>query len=172
MFGHSDNQQTNNVTNGQDTGATGAEPIAQDSSLEAPDTSYNQSSIPSAPLPASPFPPQNPFTTPSATSNPITKPDLSAGSSATTPASTGTPVDNGLLDIKQKALQELSPLVDHLEQTPEEKFKTTMMMIQASDDQSLLPAAYDAAQAITDEKAKAQALLDVVNEINYFTQTK
>jgi hypothetical protein len=45
-----------------------------------------------------------------------------------------------------------------------------MMMIQASDDQSLLKTAYEAAQAITDEKARAQALLDVINEINYFTQ--
>lgn len=75
-----------------------------------------------------------------------------------------------LLDIKQKALQQLSPLVSHLDQTPEDKFKTTMMLIQASDDQALLPDAYKAAQEITNEKAKAQALLDVVNEINYFTQ--
>lgn len=75
-----------------------------------------------------------------------------------------------LLAMKQHALQQLSPLVSHLEQSPEEKFRTTMMMIQASDDQSLLETAYHAAQAIKDEKAKAQALLDVVNEINYFTQ--
>ncbi len=75
-----------------------------------------------------------------------------------------------LLDIKQEALQALTPLVGHLEQTPEEKFRTTMMMIQASDDQSLLREAYDAAKQISDEKARAQALLDVVNEINYFTQ--
>lgn len=75
-----------------------------------------------------------------------------------------------LLDLKQKALHDLSPLVNHLEQTPEEKFRTTMMMIQASDDRSLLPKAYEAAQGITDDKSKAQALLDVVNEINYFTQ--
>ncbi len=75
-----------------------------------------------------------------------------------------------LLTIKQNALEQLSPLVGHLEQTPEEKFKTTMMMIQGSDDQSLVPAAYEAANAITDEKVKAQALLDIVNEINYFTQ--
>lgn len=75
-----------------------------------------------------------------------------------------------LVDIKQKALQQLSPLVGHLEQTPEEKFRTTMMMIQASDDQSLLKVAYDAASQISDEKMRAQALLDVVNEINYFTQ--
>lgn len=75
-----------------------------------------------------------------------------------------------LLDIKQQALQHLSPLVSHLDQSPEEKFKTTMMMIQASDDQTLIKDAYEAAQQISDEKARAQALLDVVNEINYFTQ--
>lgn len=78
--------------------------------------------------------------------------------------------DNELLDLKQQALQQLSPLVDQLDQTPEEKFRTTMMMIQASDNQSLLKIAYDAAQAISDEKERAQALLDVINEINYFTQ--
>jgi len=45
-----------------------------------------------------------------------------------------------------------------------------MMMIQATDDKSILPKALDAAKAIEDEKVRAQALLDVVNEINYFTQ--
>lgn len=75
-----------------------------------------------------------------------------------------------LIEIKQKALGELNPLMSHLDQTPEEKFKTTMMMIQASDDQTLVKDAYEAAQKITDEKARAQALLDIVNEINYFTQ--
>ena len=77
-----------------------------------------------------------------------------------------------LLNIKQQALQHLSPLLGHLDQSPEEKFRTTMMMIQAADDQSLIKAAYEAAQGITDEKVKAQALLDIVNEINYFTQQK
>jgi len=75
-----------------------------------------------------------------------------------------------LLDLKQKALHDLSPLVNQLEQTPEEKFRTTMMMIQASDDKTLLPQAYKLAQEIKDEKVKAQSLLDVINEINYFTQ--
>jgi hypothetical protein len=73
--------------------------------------------------------------------------------------------------IKQQALQQLSPLVSHLNQTPEDRFNTTMMMLQATDDQSLVPVAYEAAQSITDEKTKAQALLDIVNEINYFTNT-
>ncbi len=74
-----------------------------------------------------------------------------------------------LISIKQEALQSLKPLVGHLQQSPEEKFRTAMMMIQASDDQSLIPEAYNAAKSIEDEKTRAQALLDVVNEINYFT---
>lgn len=77
-----------------------------------------------------------------------------------------------LAAIKQQALMQLSPLVDHLEQTPEEKFQTTMMMLQATDDQTLVKPAYEAAQAIADEKVRARALLDIVNEINYFTQSK
>lgn len=76
---------------------------------------------------------------------------------------------NDLIDIKQQALSQLSPLIDHLDQSPEEKFKTTMMMIQASDDQTLVKVAYEAAMKIEDEKVRAQALLDIVNEINYFT---
>lgn len=90
-----------------------------------------------------------------------------------TEPTTSVPVGGGsdeLLDIKQEALQALSPLVGHLEQSPEEKFRTTMMMIQASDDQSLLREAYEAAKAIQDDKNRAQALLDIINEINYFTQ--
>lgn len=75
-----------------------------------------------------------------------------------------------LLDLKKTALEELAPLVDKLDQTPEEKFRTTMMMIQATDAANLVGAAHEAAQQITDEKVRAQALLDIVNEINYFTQ--
>jgi hypothetical protein len=75
-----------------------------------------------------------------------------------------------LLDIKQQALNQLQPLVSHLDQGPEEKFRTLMMMIQASDDQSLIKSAFETATKISDEKQKAQALLDVVNEINYFTR--
>ena len=80
------------------------------------------------------------------------------------------PANGDLLSIKQNALEQLGPLVDHLDQSPEEKFRTTMMLIQSTDNPSRLQAAYDAAQAITDEKVRAQALLDVINEINYFSQ--
>ena len=80
--------------------------------------------------------------------------------------------NDDLLAIKQQALTELSPLVQHLDQSPEDRFKTLMMMIQANDNQDLIKEAYAAAQQIPDEKTKSQALLDVVNEINYFTQDK
>ena len=53
-------------------------------------------------------------------------------------ASTAPAVPGDLAELKQKALSQLSPLVGHLDQTPEEKFRTTMMMIQAADDQTLI----------------------------------
>lgn len=87
------------------------------------------------------------------------------------PAASPAPSDvSDLASLKHQALAQLTPLVGHLDQTPEEKFRTTMMMIQAADDQTLIKDAYDAAQAIQDEKVRAQALLDVINEINYFSQ--
>ena len=87
-----------------------------------------------------------------------------------TTAADSEPAGNNLLSMKQEALQHLTPLVNHLDQSPEEKFRTVMMMIQASDDQSKLNEAFEIAKQITDDKTRAQALLDVINEINYFTQ--
>jgi len=84
----------------------------------------------------------------------------------------GQPSTDDLLSLKQHALEQLEPLVGQLDQTPEERFRTTMMLIQSTDNQALLPVAYEAAQNITEEKVRAQALLDIVNEINYFTQPK
>ena len=99
---------------------------------------------------------------------PVDKPD----EPIIAPTSPAMPVENGgdnLLEIKQHALSQLSPLVTHLDQSPEERFRTIMMMIQASDNQALIQSAYDAASQMGDDKQKAQALLDIVNEINYFT---
>lgn len=75
-----------------------------------------------------------------------------------------------LADLKQQALDHLEPLADHLDGTPEETFKTTMMMIQANDNHTLLEKALSAAKKIEDDKVRAQAMLDIVNEINYFSQ--
>lgn len=81
------------------------------------------------------------------------------------------PADEGpLADIKQKALEQLSPLVGNLDLPPEEKFDTYMEILRASDNEDLIQPAFDIAQQIENEDKKAQALLDVVNEVNYLTQ--
>lgn len=91
-----------------------------------------------------------------------------APAAADPPAQTADGQD--LASIKQQALQSLEPLVGQLDLAPEEKYKTIMMLVQASDKPKMLEEAYQAASQITDEKTRAQALLDIVNEVNYFTQ--
>lgn len=135
-----------------------SEPVRNDTDTE-PHPAIN-TIVPSAQT----TPPPIPASLPEA---PVVRPNLTAE----TPASDEPKVfDPTLLNLKQQALAQLEPLVGHLDQTPEEKFRTTMMLIQSADNQALIQTAYEAAQAIPDEKVKAQALLDVVNEINYFAQ--
>ena len=147
----------------------------QDGTLNGVTDLVGGSSGASLPAPSSPAEPAF-MSTPSEPTPPNTPTaDEPEESDQSEPASSPEPqtpaADNSdLMDLKQQALQQLSPLVGHLDQTPEEKSRTTMMLIQASDNQALLKDAYEAAQVIEDEKAKAQALLDVINEINYFTQ--
>lgn len=120
-------------------------------------TTENQNSVAHFSSPAQPFQTTSPAEPPAADNQPA---------SDDSPVSDG---DDKLLNIKQQALTSLTPLLGHLEQSPEEKFRTTMMLIQASDNSELLGEAYAAANLIEDEKVRANALLDVVNEINYFT---
>ena len=145
------------------------EPVAATDSTTTPtaDTSaYNTTTMTPEPVTdaSTPAPTETP-----AMSEPVvpTEPVASEQTTSEAPAA-----DDSLLSIKKDALQNLTPLLSQLEQTPDEKFRTTMMLIQASDDKSLIQSAYDAAKDIDDEKVRAQALLDIVNEINYFTQDK
>lgn len=70
-------------------------------------------------------------------------------------------------DIKRNALEELKPLIEHIEQSPEERFETVMMMIRSNDDPKLISSAYEAAKGIDDEKKRASAFLNIVSEIEY-----
>lgn len=134
-----------------------------DSSAASPSgTTYGGGPMPGSP---SPEPPADKPDLPLMPTMPV---DSSSDKPAAPPLIDNQASDE-LIEIKKQALQSLTPLVSHLDQTPEEKFKTIMMMLQASDNPALVQDAYAAANAITDEKARAQALLDVVNEINYFT---
>ena len=161
MFGHNDNQQQPAGLNHDDDSMLNAampDPIS-DVTLNASAPLDSGSTFPAG---APSVPPINDISsTATPTADPVGRDDSGIGQSLGS---------DDLMSLKQQALQHLSPLVSHLDQTPEEKFRTTMMMIQASDDQSLLKTAFEAAQAISDDKARAQALLDIINEINYFTQ--
>lgn len=160
MFGQDDNNDNSNTGTAPSVPMLPAEPTP-DATLDNTNSS-GPSSSPS-------FVHFNP--------TPATPSDDTGYNNAPTPATpsddTGTtnaPTNSDLMDIKQKALEHLTPLVDHLDQTPEEKFRTTMMMIQASDDEKLIGSAFESAKEIKDDKERAQALLDVINEINYFSQ--
>lgn len=85
---------------------------------------------------------------------------------------TSTPVAGPLEDIKKHALEELRPLVDKLDLPADEKFDTLLLIIRSTDDQSLVSACYEAAKMIEDENRRAQALLDVIKEIDYFANQK
>lgn len=71
--------------------------------------------------------------------------------------------------IKKDALAELRPLVDKLELPAEEKFDTLLLIIRSTDDKTLVSAAHEAAKSIEDETRRAQALLDVIKEIDFFS---
>jgi len=77
------------------------------------------------------------------------------------------PVNGDLESIKQNALTELRPLVDKLNVAPEEKFDTYLLLLRSTDDQALIAPAFESARAIADEARRAQALLDIIKEIDY-----
>lgn len=85
------------------------------------------------------------------------------------PAETAAPQLSPELDsLKKDAVAELRPLVDKLDLPAAEKFDTLLLIIRSTDDQSLLPGAHEAAKSIEDDSKRAQALLDVIKEIDYF----
>ena len=83
-----------------------------------------------------------------------------------------TAADPALDTIKQTALNELRPLVDKLDVSPEEKFDTYLLLLRSTDDKTLIAPAHDAAIAIVDEARRAQALLDIIKEIDYFSNPR
>ena len=113
-------------------------------------------------LPPVPEPPVVPDPTSPAAVDPL---ELSAASDAAA-ASAG---DDSLEDIKKEALGELRPLVDKLNVSPEEKFDTYLLLIRSTDDKTLVAPAHEAAKAIPDETRRAQALLDIIKEIDFLS---
>lgn len=99
---------------------------------------------------------------------PLPEPEMSTPIPSPTSPSVS-PSTGDLSSIKKDALNDLRPLVGKLDIAPEEKFDTYLLLIRSTDDKTLIEPAYAAAQAIVDESRKAQALLDVIKEIDYLS---
>ena len=88
----------------------------------------------------------------------------------TTPVASG--LSGDLSALKQEALSELRPLVDKLDVSPEEKFDTYLLLLRSTDDKDLIAPAHEAAKGIADEARRAQALLDIIKEIDFLSAPK
>lgn len=75
-------------------------------------------------------------------------------------------------NLKKEALGELRPLVGKLNVSPEEKFDTYLLLIRSTDDKTLIAPAHEAAKLIEDEAKRADALLNIIKEIDYLSGPK
>lgn len=149
---------------------------ASQSAAEAAGLQFEETSGPMTPGSAANA--NNPGAQPSPTATAVTTPEPAMQAApavvpmgaATTAVPSVTPMAGGLDALKKSALEELRPLVGKLDLPPEDKFDTLLLIIRSTDDQTLLAPAHDAAKAIPDETKRAQALLDVIKEIDYFSQ--
>ena len=151
----------------EETGATPDPAAAPDPAAPADGTTDGAQDLaaPDVPTPAEVPPlPELPAADP-APSAPVVETSAPA---APAPMTTASPE---LESIKKDALEQLRPLVDKLDLDPQEKFDTLLLIIRSTDDQSLVGAANEAAKAITDDTKRAEALLDVIKEIDFFSGT-
>ena len=124
-----------------------------------------------APVAADAVPPVPPAEPPVAPADPVAT-DAPAAEPAAAVPPVSIPVAGELDGVKQEAITELRPLVDKLNLPAEEKFDTYLLLIRSTDDKSLIAPAHEAAKAITDETRRAQALLDVIKEIDFLSGTQ
>lgn len=159
---------------------TNQQPISDDQELAKVLAGVSQQADEAAAAPtepADPAPLPDPMTLPPAPAAPapMAAPEEPLAATPTTPVAPTMPtmampgVPGDLDTIKQDALNELRPLVDKLNVAPEEKFDTYLLLLRSTDDKALIAPAHEAARAIADEARRAQALLDVIKEIDYLS---
>jgi hypothetical protein len=79
------------------------------------------------------------------------------------------PTRDNLDEVKMDAINELRPIIDKLNLPPDEKFDTYLLLIRCTDDRDLVPPAHEVAKLIEDDSRRAQALLDIIKEIEYLS---
>lgn len=82
-----------------------------------------------------------------------------------------TPADSKMEDVKARAMKALTPLLSEIQDMdPERKFDICISAMRYTDDKDLADAALEAALAIEETGTKAEALVELINEINYLQQ--
>lgn len=112
---------------------------------------------------------QTPEQTPEPVETPIPEPEIPTPVLNNPPVNQSGLAQNDLDGIKKEALLELRPLVEKLNLSPEEKFDIYLLLLRSTDDTTLIPPAYSTAQQIIDEPKRAQALLDIIKEIDFLS---
>lgn len=88
---------------------------------------------------------------------------------ATDPQAT---MHNDLSNIKRRAIEALTPLLSNIQNTsPERKFDICLSAIRFTGNKGLAEPALEAALKIEEADAKAEALVELINEIDYLGQS-
>ena len=88
------------------------------------------------------------------------------GATPAAPAGKAVYGDPDLDRVKSMALSDLRPIIENVDIEPEKKFKIYKEIIDLTEDKACIEPAYNAAKGIQDQKAKAEALLFVVDTID------
>lgn len=135
------------------------EPIAPIEPMHIPDLN-----APDFPAPAAPAIP-----TPAEAPAPATMASPAEPSMATSmePLSSEQPAHQlNVHQVKEAALRDLIPLLDHLNMNPSQKFNIYRNIFESLHDHTVIEPAYKAASEITDDTERAEALLYLIESID------
>ena len=93
-------------------------------------------------------------------------PELSPVPTVTTPETPATPDNLNMRQIKESALRDLVPVLDHLKINVSQKFNIYKDIFEELRDYSVLKPAYEAAKEIPDDTERAEALLYLIESID------
>ena len=93
-----------------------------------------------------------------------TKDGLGQQPQNTTPVSSAS---TKIQQVKQRALQELVHVIDSLNSEPERKYEILMTAARSASSDELLEKALEIATKIEEPNAKAEALVDILNEASF-----
>lgn len=154
------NQTIDNIISGANPDAKVVGPAVDSAQVKTDDknpaTTKNPFATPTAPKPADTSVDNTASTTNNAA--PVAEPSLAVPSGA-----------SDLEKIKVEALNDLMPLLEKLDLTPEKKFDIYKDAVELAKDKGYVEKALEAAKAIKDEKKKAEGLLFVVEAVDGFS---